>query len=430
MKKLLFAIFAVTLLAVPAMASVQSVKVSGDIESTYLIRNNFDLTNYEQSVLFTQTRLRVDSDLTDKVSATIAMINERVWGENDSASSDIDLNLAYVTMKEMLYSPLTVTLGRQEFAFGNSFVVDSRGSNNTAPTDSGLNNVAEDLTKQTAKDALRLNFDYDPLTIDVLYAAIDQNTVTGAVDSDDTDLYGVNVGYQFNNDKNTMVEGYFWAQDEDSTDNKIYMPGARVSTNITDSWIVQAEAAMQLGTYSPAGEEFDREAFAGQLISNYMLPIAKAYQPVLGVAYSYYSGDSDSSTGDYDNWDPMYENQGTGKIANALFNASNSHVLGANLSIVPAEDFTANLYYDYLWMDKNLSSAFTLIQPDGTAATPSQDTDETELGHEVGLVLTYDYTEDVQFGARAGWFLPGQRFEDTETDDAASQLLLNAKVAF
>lgn len=129
MKKILFVMLALTLMAMPAMASVQNVKVSGDIESTYLIRDSFDFEGSSQDVLLTQTRLRVDADLTDKVSATVALINERAWGIDTNATSDIDLNLAYVTMKEMLYSPLTVTLGRQEFAFGNSFVIDSAGSN-------------------------------------------------------------------------------------------------------------------------------------------------------------------------------------------------------------------------------------------------------------------------------------------------------------
>jgi len=46
----------------------------------------------------------------------------------------------------------------------------------------------------------------------------------------------------------------------------------------------------------------------------------------------------------------------------------------------------------------------------------------------VGVVLTYDYTEDVQLGARAGWFFPGKNYSDDS--ETASQLILNAKVAF
>jgi len=433
MKKALFLMLALAVMAVPAMASVQNVKVSGDIESTYLVRENFDLAGSSQNVFLTQTRLRIDADLTDKVMATIAMINEREWGNTGqgSADTDIDLNLAYVTMKEMLYSPLTVTVGRQEFAFGNSFVIDSAGSNNSAPVDSSIAGIAGDLTKQTAQDAIRLTFDYDPLTIDLLYAAIDQRTVSDVKKSDDTDLFGINAAYQFNDKNNSMVEGYFWVKNE--KDCEVYMPGVRGSMNITDVWNLQAEAAMQMGTVSFLDGEYDRRAYAVQLLSNYILPFEKTkeYQPVFGTAYTMFSGDKTWNTasngdGDYTGWDPMYENQAGGKIVNALFNASDIQCLGATLDFVPVQDVAANLYYDYLWLDKE--TAFALVQPVGGTATPSLEGEETQLGQEVGMVVTYNYTEDVQLGARAGWFFPGDVFANTA--ETASQILLNAKVAF
>ncbi|HSV43404.1 MAG TPA: alginate export family protein, partial [Candidatus Bathyarchaeia archaeon] len=125
-----------------------------------------------------------------------------------------------------------------------------------------------------------------------------------------------------------------------------------------------------------------------------------------------------------------YENQAGGKIYNTLFNATNSHTLGASLTMVPMEDVTANLYYDRVWLDKELPSGFALVQPDGTSTTPSQEVGETDLGDEVGLVLSYDYTEDVQLGARAGWFFPGNHYGNANINGAASQVILNAKVAF
>ena len=88
--------------------------------------------------------------------------------KDPAVGSDIDLHLAYVTLREMLYSPLTVVVGRQAFHYGNSFIVDAGGTNNSAPLDSGLNSVAEDLTKQTAQDAIRFIFDYEPLSVEFL----------------------------------------------------------------------------------------------------------------------------------------------------------------------------------------------------------------------------------------------------------------------
>ncbi|HSA31213.1 MAG TPA: alginate export family protein [Candidatus Omnitrophota bacterium] len=431
MRKVLLALAIVALIAMPAMASVQNVKVSGDIDATYVIRDNFDFAGNSQSVAISQTRLRVDSDLTDKVAATIGLINERAWGANTVSSSDIDLNLAYVTMKEMLYSPLTVTVGRQNFAFGNSLVIDSAGTNNSAPADSGLKGIAEDLTKQTAQDAVRLTFDYNPLTIDVLYSKIDQGSVDLEKFSDNTDLYGMNATYQFNDEKSSLVEGYFWVK---NAKDKIYVPGVRGSMNVLDGWNLQAEVAAQLGEITLAQGKTDREAYVAQVLSNYSLPFEKTkkYEPVFGLAYTMYSGDKNpagSGSGDdkYNAWDPMYENQAGGKIYNSLFNATNCQILGATLSLVPMEDVKAQLYYDNLSLMKEVA-AFALVQPDGRSATPAQDM-ERDLGDEVGLVLTYDYTEDVQFGARAGVFFPGSNYSDG-ADENATQLIVNTKVAF
>ena len=95
MRRILLALAMVALIAVPASAAVQNVKVSGSIESTWLVRDQFTLGNpvfaddtdsndnieFYQNLLITQAILRVDADLTDNVSAVIQLINEREWGD-------------------------------------------------------------------------------------------------------------------------------------------------------------------------------------------------------------------------------------------------------------------------------------------------------------------------------------------------------------
>src|SRR3989338_9501650 len=110
-KTILLAFALVAFVAMPAMASVQNVKISGSIDSTWLVRNDFDLGasvigDEEQTLFITQAILQADADLTDNVSTTIALINERVWGDTPSNNNtDLDILLAYVTLREMLYSP-------------------------------------------------------------------------------------------------------------------------------------------------------------------------------------------------------------------------------------------------------------------------------------------------------------------------------------
>ena len=473
-KSLLLAVLMVCFLAIPAFASVQNVKVSGDVDSTWLMRNDFDLgTNTigdrNQNVFLTQTRLQVQGELTDNVSAVVALINERAWdADNDSGTNntDVDLNLAYVTLKEMLYSPLTVHIGRQNnIRYGNGFVVDSQGTNNVAT--GALATIAQDLTKRTALDAIRAVLDYHPLTLELLFAKVDANTLTGAPDKrDDVDLWGANANYQLGDKMNTEVEGYFFAKIDKSvqvsgtgagnksdTADTVYVPGLRASTNPIEGLNVQAEVAWQRGnkvfTTSAAGNNQRREAMGAEAIASYKVPFeaTKQWKPVVTGVYSYTSGDksttsdlaapTEKSREEYRAWDPMFENQGGGTIYNTLFDLSNSHIYIASAQVSPIEDVIAKVTWTGLWSDKeDRESTLTIRQPDG-GTTTAQITTNQQVGYEIDAELVYDYTEDVQFGLLMGWFNPGDTFTSrtgtngpADSKHTASQVIAHTDVKF
>lgn len=465
MKKVLLALAMVGVIAMPAAASVQNVKVAGDIESTFVVRNQFDLgaitpsEKFRQHFLMTQTRLRVDADLTDNVQTTVGLINERVWGLDDDevnnngsstdvGSNDIDLNLAYVTLKEMLYSPLTVIVGRQNFAFGNSFVIDSAGSNNSTST-GGLKNVAEDLSKRTALDSVRLILDYNPLTINVIGSKVNSSNERGVGPlKDDINLYGTNAAYQLGDKWQTLVEGYFWAKIDESSLNggpgrktdTVYMPGVHVSTNPVKGLMVSAEIAMQRGNKLQGNNtNVKREATAGQLIASYQPQVAQIekYKPTLVGAYTYVSGEknpAEAGANDetrYTGWDPMFENISGGTIYNTMFNLTNSHILTARATAKPMQDVTASFQWDSIWLDKGIQGGtLTILQPDNTTTGLALATTTNRyLGNEVGLGVQYAYTEDVNLGAKFDWFVPGPVFS-SQNQNVASQILINANVNF
>ena len=136
-KLTLFCILAVVVaLAVPAYAEVQNVKVSGDITARYLYRDNLDLNkNVDTSTtlgsgsedFFMSTiGVNVAADLTDNVSTTVRLVNQRDWDRaTDGTSADgndsynVQLDLGYVTLKEMLLNSLQLFLKD----FGISFTV-------------------------------------------------------------------------------------------------------------------------------------------------------------------------------------------------------------------------------------------------------------------------------------------------------------------
>ena len=141
MKKFtLFCILAlVALMVVPAYAEVQNVKVSGDLSAQFLARQNYSLDQKDSSTtgigsnkwdhyFLSTAGVEVTADLTDNVSTVVRLANQRDWGvtsaKDRAGSTNQDFNmlvdLANVTLKELIYSPLTVTVGRQDLWFGKA----------------------------------------------------------------------------------------------------------------------------------------------------------------------------------------------------------------------------------------------------------------------------------------------------------------------
>ena len=448
-KSILLAIALIaTLVAVPAFASVQNVKIGGDVTSTFVHRNYFDLnasTVDQQNVFLTQTTLEANADLTDKVSATIALINERVWGDGSisTTGTDMDLLRAYVTLRELLYSPLTVIIGRQAFHYGNSFIFDTAGQNNAAPADSGLLAVAGDLTKQTNMDAFRAILNYDPLTIEGFIALTHQHAVLINDADDNQTIYGLVGTYKLGDKMDSLIEAYIFDRKDNSSNdtdaelgNKVdhlKVVGGRFSTNPIEGLNVQGEVAHQGGVdaASPAAANNQRrDAWGMQGIVNYQVPVLKEYKPMLQYVFTKVYGDTNTLTDqDQATWDAFYENQGGGTIYNTLFSLSNAVIHTLSLSANPMEDLTTKLTVTKLYTHQRVepTSSFPLSQPDDTSGTTTNAHGGRYLGTEVDVDASYAYTEDVKFGLSIGVYKPGSVFVDNQN---AKQVLASVDVAF
>lgn len=417
-----------------AQAEVQNVKVSGDINTYGIYRDDYDLnsdsssTGTDDAWYQTTTKVEVNADLTDNVAATVRLLNERDWATTTN-DTNVDLNLAYITLKEMLYSPMTLKIGRQELSDLTDLVVGDPDTNDAETSSTSI--TAADLSAKKAFDAIRADFDYAPWTLTLLTAKINDSDVSdSAAGTGSEDLYGVNAAYNFA-EYNAMGEGYVFYKDADSgatgnTDQEIYTIGLKGSMDANDALTLGAEAAMQTGDYDSSQ---DQDAWALDLSADYAVP-NNAYTPTLGIAYIYRSGDSDTSSGDREAWNVMYENQTHGKVANAIFTGNNDGV-DSNAQIVklsgamnPTEAVTLGVDYYHYWLDEKVSTV-NMTPTDSTATM----NDDDDFGDEVDVNLTYDYTEDVQFGLSYGVFMPGDAFADGNDDDA-SQVLGSVNVSF
>ncbi|MDD5731180.1 MAG: alginate export family protein [Candidatus Omnitrophica bacterium] len=432
-----------------AYAEVQNVKVSGDITVLGIDRSQFGLKHKAglktETAAATITRVKVDADLTDNVMATVRLLNERYWGtENENTGFDsnsvLDVDLAYVTMKEFLYSPLTLRVGRQELHFGNDMIVGAAGTNNTAPSASPFSVADPDLTVRKAFDAIRATLNYDPLTIDLIAAKVTERILKN---NDDTNLFGVNANYKLN--KTTTAEAYLFMKSNgkkalatgaasNSKADKIYVPGARLVAKPTDEFTLQGEAAYQFGTFNTtANQPVSRRAWAAEAAATYDFTKVK-YTPSATLLAAYFSGKKDpNNTGitskHYNGWDPMFENQKFGDIANAQFSQSNARIAGGIVTAKLVEDVILKGEYYAFWWDKVYLPGDVVTTARGDTVVMNANKSKRFAGQEVDLTATYNYTEDVQFNVLGGMFVPGAAF-DKSNRSKATEVIGSMKVTF
>lgn len=423
-----------------AYAEVQNVKVSGDILASGVGRSHFNLINsnagdksvLKQNFLMSQVRLRVDADLTDNVIATVRLINERIWnGQNDTGAAstnngNIDLDLAYATLKEFLYSPLTLTVGRQEIKFGNGLVIGNAkviGSSSSIPTD---------LTERKAFDAIRATLDYDPLVADLVYAQVKQSN---SVDKNTISLTGINATYALN--KKTDVSAYYWLKRNNNNAvtlatraDQLSTIGALISSSPIENLTASLEAAYQFGRNSESANQKKHDAWALQAMADYTFAKCKMI-PKIGASYTYLTGGLTGSSTKNAGWDPMFYDQKLNNIVYAILPFSNMNAFNLRGSMKPVDDVTVSLVYGYYDVAQKNSAAFTapFTRDNGSALLADTSyTGKKHLGSALDGTITYDYTEDVQFGLTGGYFLPG----DALTSDTANatQLIGSMKVVF
>ena len=427
---LLLVLFSVALVGT-TYAAVENIKVSGDINSEAVVRDlNLGFTTIvnenDDQFAFSQIRLRFDADLTEGVSAVVGLINERVWGQESVANTDLDLDLAYVELKEFLYEQVSLTIGRQNLRYGNGLIVCDPDTNRVDVINSAS---IGDLSLRKSFDAVKVVFDYAPFVIDLVYAKIEENTLNR---NDDVTLFGANIAYVWDS-YNGISEAYLFGSDKapgntmiDSKSN-VYVIGARNQLDLNDNLGLGLELAYQFGQYKAGVTNHpDLDAYAIQANAEYK--VLNDYDAKFGLQYTYLSGD-DSTSDDYNAWNPLFEDQTPGEILNILFGNTNMQYLKASASAVPREDVTVGVNYTYARLAERITSG-TLIPSGGPASTNTYAiTDKRDIGQEIDLVGVFDYTEDVQIKLAGGLFLPGSLF-DKDNDNSGYSVRAGINVDF
>jgi hypothetical protein len=450
----------VALIAAPAFAEVQNVKVSGDLSARWLIRATYDLdknnaaTNSGYDFLMSTAEVQVDADLTDNVGTVVRLANQKNWGDRSGmvvgtstdSAMDVIVDLANVTFKEFFYAPLTVTVGRQDLWFGKGFVIGAKQRDPNVAISS-----SPEYTVINSFDAIRGTLDFDPWKIDAVYSVIEEGTTNK---KDDVWLLGANLGYKFDSYKGE-AEGYYWHKEDRS---KVGYPAGTTTSvatqkNATETLGVRgsfepltnatlgAEWAWQGGTYSTSSvESRRRNAMAFDVSGDYDFKDVK-WMPTVGLEYIYYSGESKTSVGDaqgnkWNAWDVLYR----GKFDTAIREFQNLYyatAMRADNVTAQVSDQDAGSTNEQQFIIKGSINPINHLKVDGRfawfrmaeAQLVSSASRSKDLGSELDLNLTYDYTEDVSFGLLAAWFFPGKYWLGGQ-DDTATDLVGTVKVAF
>ncbi|MFH1460346.1 MAG: alginate export family protein [Candidatus Omnitrophota bacterium] len=454
MKRMLIMILALSMVAVlslPAFAEVQNIKVSGEITIRGFVRDNYattgsgggaDLTNGGALTPFLDTgsrdwyntiaKLGVDADLTDNVSATLQMGNERDWSGNGAAGTNILMVASYITLKEMLYSPLTVKMGRMPVKVADGLVIGDGSRTGEAV-------LGTDYSMHKEFDGIVGILDYDPLFIGIGTA---KALETASTAFDDVELYTIDTIYKLEDDMNTVIDTYLSISHYNSPGAGVGTGPTLTSTKALDQYVLatcitlqpkenlnlKVGLATQFGDYmKTAAATRDLEAYAYDLALDYA--IENEYSPKVGVKWVYRSGqDTTKTTGDFEGWQAGFEDQTNGIIYDPNTNINAIALTG---SLVPMDRLTVGAEF---WMYK---LAEEITAPAVGANTTGLQKDD-DAGEELDLYAKYAYTEDVNLGLSLAWFFPGSYYGTIDSgansgkkvDETATQIMAEIGVKF
>jgi hypothetical protein len=403
---------------------------------------DWDSRDSDYSVVEQRTRLNVNADFTNEVSAFIELESYDVWGEDfrsdyitgldnrAATNDDVEVYQAYIEANEMFGYPLRLRIGRQELVLGSGWLVSNNQSHVEFP---GL-----------SFDGVRLTYATDLFSVDAFYMKLFES---GAFEQDgDVDFSGIYASYlglenitidaywlwvrdgRSLNDTNFIapiewLEDIFKLDDYDATN--LHTVGLRAAGMIA-AFDFEAEAAYQFGDadqvgflfkpfiYGDDGAEFD--AWAGTLELGYTLDIA--WQPRIYLGAAYFEGEDNRDLTFLEWLNPFHRPEASVSF-NRLFSdrvysnfideigeLSNAWTVYGGATAQPTESVELGLNVAYLQSLETFDQPYFVSV--GAFKLPlapalsfwTKGTDD-ELGFETSLWARYHYTEDLIF--EIGW---------------------------
>ena len=398
--KIMFVLLALACSTGVALAEVQNVKVTGDIRARVNYSENLSDLNDDLADSFgivnQRTRVGIASDLTEGVSAFVQLEAYSDWGisgtalEREDESFDVRLSQAYVNLDEMFMGPFGLKLGRQYLNYGRGFLISSN-------------------EEEYKFDAVKLVGDMGDFSLDLFASQLAETVLI----DEDSELVGANLGYSLEDfTVETYVFGISNKENDMADEDPVYL-GLRGDMSLTPSLVFWGELAYEDGTIG----ETDLGAMGLDAGAEYKFTEV-VWMPSLKIGYTWAQGDDGSNPED------MFYAPFNYTYYGYVFSPSvaNIHILNAKFSVVPMEKLTVSIdYYHYAQDEKQIAAVGNPDIDNGGVASMTNGTDKT-LGNEIDLVASYKYTDDVATQLYAGWFMPGEAYNNSPGDDTAFEI--------
>ena len=303
--------------------------------------------------------------------------------------------------------PLTFTLGRQDFSFGEGWTL-----HDGTPLDGG---------RSTFFDAARATLDLKDIqtTFDLIY--IDNHADTakwirpfGDEDFDiaEHDEQGA-IFYVSNKSlENHTLDAYFvYKHDEKVSSNgwnsDLYNFGLRAKGSMTDHWKYRTEVVSQFGRKN------GRRVCALGSNNELAYHVNDRWKNVFRAQYEYRSGDRNSQDGAFDPlWGRWYQGSNLwhfylAKLETVLAAPSNYHRASIGWACKPTKKLSANVDYHLLFRDENTY-----------AGTPGFSDGGCFRGQLITGMLNYKFNEHVKSHLMLDVFMPGDYYSDARNDVA------------
>lgn len=306
-----------------------------------------------------------------------------------------ELDLFNVTLNDPGIANTSLTLGQQEFGFGDGFLI----------WDGYSDRAAVYSTPSRSLLGAKLTYGQQPLQLDVIaartkdnFAQYDEYAVTYKGRSI---LYGANLHTQsdtngkwdfglFHRDDNSDLKNNTLALSIKGDYTLMSMSGLSLGGEVVKE---SGKTYMQNGTVS--GTEQNRDALGGHLDATYAW-LDVRYAPYVKLSYIYYSGD-DPNTADNEAFDRLFAGWidwgqwSVGSISSWSLNSTNERtpMLGVGMTPTPSTRLRVQ-FYDFSLNQAKLGS------------------DSTQWSREANVMLDWYPTEKSFYGVAVNRALPGQ----------------------